>query len=105
MNLKELSASIGLEEDEYRELIELFLQTGRADFDLLRDAFAVGDAVQVSRSAHTISGAAGNLGLMPVHETAKRIESAAMDDHMASASADVDALHGHFDRLAREIQE
>lgn len=104
MNLKELSAAIGLAEDEYRELIELFLQTGRADLDLLKEAFAVGDAVQVSRSAHTISGAAGNLGLMPVHETAKRIELAAMDDRMPAVSADVVALDGHFDRIARQIE-
>ena len=103
MNLKELGERIGLDEDEFRELIELFMETGRADYDQLKRAFDAGDAEQVARRAHTISGAAGNLGLIPVHETAKRIELAAIEDRMASVSTDVDSLNDHFDRIARQI--
>ena len=81
-----------------------FLETGRADYDQLKKAFDAGDATQVSRSAHTLSGAAGNLGLMPVHEVAKRIELAAIDNRMDQISLDVDALNDHFGQIAREIQ-
>ncbi len=104
MNLKELGENIGLDEDEYRELIELFLETGRADYDQLKKALDAGDATQVSRSAHTLSGAAGNLGLMPVHEAAKRIELAAIDNRMDAISLDVVTLNDHFSQIAREIQ-
>ena len=103
MNLKELGEQIGLDEEEFRELIELFMETGRADYAQMKSAFDSGDAEQVARRAHTISGAAGNLGLMPVHEAAKRIELAAMQDRMASVSADVDTLNDHFDHIARQI--
>ena len=104
MNLKELGENIGLDEDEYRELIELFLETGRVDYDQLKKAFDAGDAAQVSRSAHTPSGAAGNLGLMPVHEVAKRIELAAIDNRMDAIALDVDALNDHFGQIAREVR-
>ena len=103
MNLRALGEQIGLDEAEFRELIELFMETGRADYVQMKSAFDSGDAEQVARRAHTISGAAGNLGLMPVHEAAKRIELAAMEDRMASVSADVKTLNDHFDHIARQI--
>lgn len=99
MNFKELAERIGLDEEDYRELVELFLDTGRADYDQLKTAFAGSDNEQVARSAHTISGASGNLGLMNVHELAKRIELAANDQKLDSVSGDVDALEGMFDQL------
>ena len=50
MNLKALGEAIGLEEDEYRELAELFLETGRIDYEALHAACQTGDAETVSRS-------------------------------------------------------
>ena len=78
MNFKELGENLGLDEDEYRELIELFIDTGSAEFNSLQAAFAESDFEQMSRSAHTIKGAAGNLGLMDVQSVAKIIEENAV---------------------------
>ncbi len=99
MNFKELAEKIGLDEEDYRELVELFIDTGRTDYDQLKTAFAGSDNEQVARSAHTISGASGNLGLMNVHELAKRIELAANDQKLDSVSGDVESLEKMFDEL------
>lgn len=104
MNFKELAEKIGLEEDEYRELVELFMETGMADYDRLKTAFEAGDAQLVARIAHTIQGAAGNMGIMNVHEVAKRIELAAGENQMASVSAEVVSLNKLFDEVARFVQ-
>jgi HPt (histidine-containing phosphotransfer) domain-containing protein len=104
MNFKVLAEKIGLEEDEYRELVELFMETGMADYDRLKTAFEAGDAQQVARSAHTIQGAAGNMGIMNVHEVAKRIELAAVENQMDAVSADLDDLKGLFEEVARFVQ-
>ena len=103
MNLKELGDKIGLDEDEYRELVELFLETGMGDYEALKTAFDGGDADQVARRAHTINGAAGNLGIMTVHETAKRIELAATEGRLASVSGDLDSLKRLFGEVAASI--
>ena len=100
MNFKELAETIGLEEDEYRELVELFLETGAADCENLKDALAAGDAQQVSRSAHTVSGAAGNLRIMHIYETAKRIERAASDNRLDDVAAEVHDLQGLLEEIA-----
>ncbi len=104
MNFKALGQKIGLEEDEYRELVELFMETGMADYDRLKVAFEAGDAQQVARSAHTIQGAAGNMGIMNVREVAKRIELAAGENQLGSVAGEVDGLKGLFDEIARFVQ-
>jgi HPt (histidine-containing phosphotransfer) domain-containing protein len=104
MNLKALGEEIGLEEDEYIELVELFLETGAADYEQMKSAFQAGDAQQVARSAHTLSGAAGNLRIMNIHEMAKRIERAAGENQLATVGMDVDALKARFDEIARCVQ-
>ena len=103
MNFKELGEKVGLDEDEYRELLELFLDTGRQDYDRLKNAFDAGDAQQVARSAHTICGASGNMGISNIHELAKRIELAAIDNRLDAVSPDIGDLKARFDEIAGMI--
>ena len=103
MNFKELADRIGLDEEDYRELVELFMETGTADFEQLQSSLGAGDGEQVARSAHTISGASGNLGLMDVHEVAKRIEQAASEGRLDGIPADVDTLKRHFTTLGQFV--
>jgi HPt (histidine-containing phosphotransfer) domain-containing protein len=104
MNFKELGEKIGLEENDYRELLDLFLETGMQDYNRLKNAFDAGDAQQVARSAHTICGASGNMGILNIHELAKRIELAAVDNQLDAVSAEVGALKARFDEIAGMIQ-
>jgi HPt (histidine-containing phosphotransfer) domain-containing protein len=92
MNFQELAENLGLEVDEYRELIELFIDTGSADFMKIQEALAGGNADQIMRSAHTIKGAAGNLGLMDVSATAKTIEDNASDNRLDDLGQTVQIL-------------
>ena len=100
MNLNALAEAIGLEEEEYRELLELLMETGRADHDQLQTALQAGDAETVAHKAHTICGAAGNLGILDMYEAAKRIEQAAMDQRLDAVSSDVQTVSELFDAIA-----
>jgi HPt (histidine-containing phosphotransfer) domain-containing protein len=99
MNFKELGENLGLEEDEYRELVELFVDTGTADFEKIQSGLASSDAEQVMRSAHTIKGAAGNLGLTDVSDVAKIIEENAVENHLEGLSQAVRQLKTHFEAI------
>ena len=99
MNFQELAENLGLEVDEYRELIELFIDTGSADFHTMQEALAGGNSEQVMRSAHTIKGAAGNLGLMDVSETAKNIEDCASKNQLDSIRTAVQILKTQFEAI------
>lgn len=100
MNLKELAENLGLELDEYKELIELFIDTGSIDFKTIQEGVAVRNADQVMRSAHTIKGAAGNLGLMEVSATAKVIEENAGKNQLDAINQAVQTLKAQFDAIA-----
>jgi histidine phosphotransfer protein HptB len=104
MNLKELGAALGLEEEEYRELIELFMITGPADLARIQSAMAENDLDQIIRSAHTIKGAAGNLGLVPLHETANRIEMQAVQNRTTDLVQAIAILGAQFTQIRNEIQ-
>jgi HPt (histidine-containing phosphotransfer) domain-containing protein len=104
MNFKTLGEELGLEEEEYRELIELFMETGQADLNQLKSALDAGDAETVSRRAHTLSGSSGNMRLIDLHEAAKRIERAADDGRLDNLSDDLNALEAGFADIARRLQ-
>ncbi len=104
MNVKELADKIGLDEEDYRELAELFMETSAAEYDQLKHAYAAKDAEQVSRSAHSISGASGNMGLINIHEVARRIEQTANKNQLDQINSDVETLHELLNDVAQLIE-
>jgi len=59
MNFKELSKNLGLEEEEYIELFELFVETGMEDLNKLWIAIDMSSGrKKAARIAHSLKGAA-----------------------------------------------
>lgn len=104
MNLKELGKKIGLKEEEYRDLLEIFLYSGSADIDRMQRAFQSDNVRQVARSAHTLNGAAGNLGIQSIHEVARRIEIEANHNRLDTVSDEIVSLKKLFDDIAERIR-
>jgi HPt (histidine-containing phosphotransfer) domain-containing protein len=104
MNFKELGANLGLEEDEFKELVELFAESGSSDFQTLQEGMAAGDAEKVMRSAHTIKGASSNLGLDDVSEVARIIEESAMNNQLNDLASPVQTLRKHFETIQSFIK-
>ena len=92
MDLKQLADNLGLEEDEYIELIGLFIDTGHGDLEKLSAAIQSGDSEKAMHSAHSIKGAAGNLGLMAFFEKAAELENMARNGVLEGASESLLAL-------------
>ncbi len=82
MNFKELSENLSMEEDEYMELIELFIETGISDLKKLQTAAEEANAKKAADIAHSFKGAALNLGLMEFFEIAKQIERTAWNGQL-----------------------
>lgn len=105
MDFKQMGERLGLEEDEFMELVVLFMESGKADYDRLAQAIIDKDQENIARSAHTLSGASGNLGIMEIHNIAKKIENSADDgilDGLAEMAARIPAL---FDEIERNIND
>ena len=104
MNFKKLAADLGIEEKEYRELIELFIETGMSDLDKLQFAIEEGNAEKAANAAHSLKGAAGNLGLIDLSEIAKEIEEKARNDQLEGATESAQILKEKLGIIAEVIE-
>ncbi len=77
MNFCEMAENIGLDEQDFREMAELFVSVGVTDLEKLRDACASRNCQGVVMSAHSLKGASANLGFTEIYEIAKRVEAEA----------------------------
>ena len=98
MNLEELSANLGLEKDEYVELLEIMLDSGLQDVERLKRATGSGDSEEAAKAAHSLKGAAANLGLLALSEVAKEMEQKAKEGVMKEVA-------GRIGLLEQKLQE
>jgi histidine phosphotransfer protein HptB len=74
MNIKELSENLGLEEDEYMEMLDLFITSGGADISRIEQALKEANARLVHEAAHSLKGSAGSLCIDTIFELALAID-------------------------------
>jgi len=104
MDFKELAENVGVEEEEYLELIELFIETGMSDLDTLYSAIKEKNAEKAANAAHSLKGAANNLGLMEFYEAAKKIEKQTRNDRLEGTAEDSQALKEKMDIIAENAR-
>ena len=101
MNYKELVENLGLEKNQFMGLVELFIETGLSDLSKLKDAIDANNVLQVVETAHSIKGAAGDLGFMEIFEIAEDVEMKARDNSLDGASEAVELIKEKFDLLSQ----
>ena len=92
MNFRELAEDLGLEEDEFLELLELFIETSMSDLNKLQSAIKEGNTEGAGSAAHSLRGAAGNLGLTEFREAVKEIEEKVINDRLEGIAEAVQVL-------------
>jgi HPt (histidine-containing phosphotransfer) domain-containing protein len=96
MNIAKLAEALGLNESAYLELIDLLVETSKADMAQIESALRSADSDAAGRAFHSIKGAAANLGLTKISELAKQGE------HTAQNKA-LDQLPPVFQQLKTEL--
>lgn len=104
MDVKELADELGLEKDEYLELVELFVEKSITDLDELQSAVGAENAEKAASAAHSIKGAAGNLGFMALYEEAKKIEAQALLGSLDETIASIQALRNDLEEVTALIR-
>ncbi len=93
MDLKALGENLGLEKDEFVEIVEIFLETAYADVEKLAAANDAQDAKAASEAAHSLKGSAGNLGFMDIAGLSGKLESAARHNDISSIAEAIPELN------------
>ena len=103
MNIKELSENLGLEEDEYMEMLDLFLTSGGADLSRIEQALKEANAKLVHEAAHSLKGSSGSLCLDSIFEIARAIDDKARQGILAGLDELVPRLRRAYDELATAV--
>ena len=74
MNFKDLASNLGLDEEEFIELVELFVSTSLGDIARIRKAVRDNNAADAASASHSIKGAAGNMGFDDIFTRARDME-------------------------------
>ncbi len=103
IDIQKLADQLGLEAEDYTELIDLYIETTKSDLEDLKTALVDQDAKEVHRKSHSIKGSSGNMGLMELYETAKEIDDNARADNLEGLEELVLSFSKQFQKLAQEI--
>jgi HPt (histidine-containing phosphotransfer) domain-containing protein len=103
MNFRKLSKNLGLEEEEYIELFELFVETSMEDLNKLWFAIDIASTEKVGNIAHSLKGASLNLGLNEFQEIAEAIGKTARDGQLEKTAQLAKTLQEKLDNVARVV--
>ncbi len=79
MSFEDLASRLGIDTEDFIELVELFITTTRSDMDKIRRAMDGNNPSDAAAAAHSIKGAAANLGYGEMAEITKTMESLGKD--------------------------
>jgi len=99
MNLTQLGESLGLDKNEYIEMIDLFFESGDADLKKLNAAVAAGDAARAYEASHSLKGSSGSLGLTLIYELAVRIDDRVRVGNLDGVAAMIKDLSKEYEKL------
>jgi HPt (histidine-containing phosphotransfer) domain-containing protein len=105
MNLKALAKNSEMEEDEFREIVELFITSTQSDLTRLQSALAKGSVREVAIAAHSIKGSAGMIGMMEIYEVAKRVEMRAHEGSVEGTEKAIEEIGEELNLVVKTLHE
>jgi HPt (histidine-containing phosphotransfer) domain-containing protein len=102
-DLPAASVRLGLDPEQIRELLDLFVDEGRRHLRAIDQALPFADADEVQLAAHTIKGGAAMLGLDEIEACAREVECLAREQRLAEAPSAVRSLRAGLLSLAQHL--
>jgi HPt (histidine-containing phosphotransfer) domain-containing protein len=100
MDMKQLAQELELEENDCRELLNLFTETAVADINRMKVALQNVNAPALMCAAHSLKGAAANFNFMDISETAAEIEKNAHENNLETMSTWIHILETMFNAVS-----
>ena len=99
MDYKHLADQLDMDESDVLELVALFMDTARTDLEKIRQGMSFGNPGQAASAAHSLKGAAGNLGFTHMADLAAKMESAANGGSLEGFDAYIGDMETRLDAL------
>tara|TARA_B100000614_G_scaffold73920_2_gene66042 strand:- start:1399 stop:1719 length:321 start_codon:yes stop_codon:yes gene_type:complete len=103
MDFEELASRIGIDGEDFTELVELFITTTRSDMDKILQAMARDNPSDASAAAHSIKGAAANLGFEAMADLAKNMEYKGKDGSLEGFEDMMADMQAHLTQVENQL--
>jgi len=103
-NLEILNELKEIMEDDFDELISLFVLDGQAQIDDLKKAVASLKAIDVRQIAHTLKGSSANIGMFDLSESCKALEFKAADASFEGAEELLEKIINDFNETKKILK-
>lgn len=103
MDFKKLSRNLGLDEEDFIELVELFSVTAPNDIGKLKTASETGDSQMALEAAHSLKGASGNLGFAEFASIAGEAEKRGRAGDTDNLAETVRLLNENLEKIKAQI--
>ena len=92
-------------EDEFTELVTVFITDGIKQIDDLRQAIAASEADNIRRIAHTLKGSSSNLGINGLSELSKTLEFKAADNQLNGADELLQKIIDEYEAVKQTLED
>ncbi len=96
MDFKDLASRLGIGEDDFIEIVELFVTITLSDIDKIKKGILENNPADVAAASHSIKGAAGNLGFDDIFECAQKMEAQAREGSLENFDAYVSDIEDNL---------
>ena len=103
MDFKKLSRNLGLDEEDFIELVELFTATAPEDIGRLKAASESGDSQMAVEAAHSLKGASGNLGFSEFSSIAGEAEKLGRSGDIGNLAETIKLLNEKLEQIRSYI--
>ncbi|MFP4445916.1 MAG: Hpt domain-containing protein, partial [Desulfosudaceae bacterium] len=103
MDIEALAQMHGLEIEEVCEIVSVFVEATRSDLNKIRTAAAGRNGEAAADAAHSLKGAAGNLGLTEILEAAKALETEFRQNRFSGAEEQLHFLTRQLKRIEEQL--
>ncbi|MFH1313232.1 MAG: response regulator [Candidatus Eisenbacteria bacterium] len=105
LDREDLLRRLGGDEEMVQQILETFMQDAPKQLIALKQAVEANDITLAERHAHTLKGAAGNVGARALHNAAMKAQEAAERGDPGEISRMVEAVESQLAGLERALSE
>lgn len=94
MDFSDLASRLGVDEEDFKELVELFITTTFSDIGKIKKGVLDHNPADAAAASHSIKGAAGNLGFDDIFSLARDMEMQAKGGSLENFDVYIHDLEG-----------